>query len=116
LALLVDTLMHWPNIAMGLTQVALVSCAAASCVLITALALRHQPLVFRRFAIAQYSFGVVIAAVSLVMFFAAGQRYEMPPLEYLDRNLASSWSLPLVLYMPLALTLASWTAMRHSNR
>jgi hypothetical protein len=40
----------------------------------------------------------------------------MPPQEYLKQNLASSWLLPLLLYVPLALTLVSWTAMRHSSR
>ena len=50
------------------------------------------------------------------MFFAAGQRYEIPPSEYLNQNLASSWLLPL-LYVPLALTLVSWAAaMRYSSR
>jgi hypothetical protein len=116
LALLIDTMMHWPNIAMGLSQVALVACAAGSCVMITTVASGHKPAVTRRFAIAQYSTAAVIAAVSLVMFFAAGQQYEMPPQEYLEQNLASSWLLPLLLYVPLALTLVSWTAMRHSSR
>ena len=90
LALLIDTMMHWPNIAMGLSQVALVACAAGVCVFITTVALGHQPAVIRRFAIAQYSVAAVIAAVSLVMFFAAGPQYEMPPQEYLKQNLASS--------------------------
>lgn len=31
LALLIDTMMNWPNIAKGLSQVALVACAAGSC-------------------------------------------------------------------------------------
>ncbi len=97
LALLIDTMLHWPNIAMGLIPVALVACAAGVCVLITTVALGHKPAVIRRFAIAQYSVAAVIAAVSLVMFFAAGQRYEMPPSEYLNQNLASSWLLPLLL-------------------
>jgi hypothetical protein len=46
--------------------------------------------------------------VTLVMFFAAAQQYEMAPQEYLKQNLASSWLLPLLLYLPLALTLVSW--------
>jgi membrane protease YdiL (CAAX protease family) len=116
LALLVDTILGWPNIAMELTQVALVACAASSCVVITTVASGHQPLVIRRIAIALYSIAAVIAAVSLVMFFAAGQRYEMPPSEYLKQNLASSWLLPLLLYVPLALTLVSWAAMPYSSR
>ena len=51
------------------------------------------------------------------MFFAAGQQPEMSLLEYLNQNLASLWLLPLLLYVPLALTtLVSWAAMRYSSR
>ena len=119
LALLIDTVMHWPNFAMGLlSQVALVACVAGSCVMITTVASGHKPAVTRRFAIAQYSLAAVIAAVSLVMFFAAGQQPEMSPQEYLKQTLVSSWLLPLLLYVPLALTtLVSWAAaMRYSSR
>jgi hypothetical protein len=118
LALLVDTMMQWRNFAMGLlSQVALVACVAGSCVMITTIASGHKPAVTRRFAIAQYSLAAVIAAVSLVMFFAAGQQPEMSPQEYLKQNLVSSWLLPLLLYVPLALTtLVSWAAMRYSSR
>jgi hypothetical protein len=118
LTLLIDTVLHWPNIAMGwLSQVALVACAAGSCVMITTIASGHKPDVTRRFAIAQYSIAAVIAAVSLVMFFAAGQQPEMSPQDYLKQNLASPWLLPLLLYVPLALTtLVSWAAMRYSTR
>ena len=35
LTLLLDTLLHWPNISMVLSQVALIACAAGSCVMIT---------------------------------------------------------------------------------
>ena len=118
LALLVDTMM-WPNFAMGcLSQVALIACAAGSCVMITTVASGHKPAVTRRFAIAQYSLAAVFAAVSLVMFFAAGQHYALSPQEYLNQNLASSWLLPLLLYVPLALTLTlvSWAGMRYSSR
>jgi len=118
LALLVDTMM-WPNFAMGcLSQVALIACAAGSCVMITTVASGHKPAVTRRFAIAQYSLAAVFAAVSLVMFFAAGQQYALSPQEYLNQNLASSWLLPLLLYVPLALTLTlvSWAGMRYSSR
>jgi len=62
------------------------------------------------------SLAAVFAAVSLVMFFAAGQQYALSPQEYLNQNLASSWLLPLLLYVPLALTLVSWAAMRYSRR
>jgi len=118
LALLVDTMMQWRNFAMGLlSQVALVACVAGSCVMITTIASGHKSAVTRRFAIAQYSLAAVIAAVSLVMFFAAGQQPEMSPQEYLKQNLVSSWLLPLLLYVPLALTtLMSWAAMRYSSR
>jgi hypothetical protein len=117
LTLLVDTVLEWPNIAMGLlSQVALVACVAGSCVMITTVA-SGQPAVTRRFAIAQYRLAAVIAAVSLVMFFAAGQQPEMSPQEYLNQNLVSSWLLPLLLYVPLALTtLVSWAAVRYSSR
>jgi hypothetical protein len=84
--------------------------------MITTIASGHKLAVTRRFAIAQYSIAAVIAAVSLVMFFAAAQQYEMAPQEYLKQNLASSWLLPLLLYLPLALTLVSWGAMRYSSR
>jgi len=116
LALLIDTMMHWPNIAIGLSQAALVACVAGSCVMITTVAPRHKPAVTGRFAIAQYGIAAVIAAVSFVMFLAAGQQYEISPQEYLRQNLVSSRLLPLLLYVPLALTLVSWAAMRYSRR
>jgi hypothetical protein len=118
LALLVDTVLQWPNFATGWsTQVALVACAAGSCVMVTAVMSGHEPAVTRRFAIAHYSLAVVIVAVSLVMFFAAGQQYEMSPPEYLKQNLVSSWLLPLLLYVPLALTLVWWAgAIRYLSR
>ena len=110
LALLIDTMMHWPNIAMGLSQVALVGCVAGSCVMITTVVSGHKPAVARRFAIVQYSLAAVVAAVSLVMFFVAGQQYEMPPQEYLEQHL-SSWLLPL-LYVPAALTVMVMPAVK----
>jgi hypothetical protein len=117
LTLLTDTVLQWPNISMGLSQVALIACVAGSCVMITTVVSGHKPAVTRRFAIAQYRIAAVFAAVSLVMFFAAGQQPEMSPQEYLNQNLVSSWSLPLLLYVPLALTnLVSWAAMRYSSR
>ena len=36
-----------------------------------------------------------------------GAQYELSPQEYLQRNLASSWLLPVLLYVPLALILVS---------
>ncbi len=119
LTLLIDTVLHWPNIAMGFSQVALIGCAAGSCVMITTVASERTPATIRKIAIAQYSVAGVIAVASLVTFFAAGQQPEMSPEEYLKRNLGSSdgmsWLLPL-LYVLLALTLVSWAGMRHSNR
>jgi hypothetical protein len=110
--------LHWPNIAMGLCQVALITCAAGSCVAITTIASGHKSAATRRFAIAQCGIAAAIGALSLMMFFAAGKQPEMAPQEYLSRNLASSWSLPLLLYMPLALTMTvvSWVGIRRSSR
>ena len=121
LTLLLDTLLHWPNISMGLSQVALVGCAAGSCVMITTVSSPRKPATLRRIAMWQYGLAVVIAIATMVAFFAAGRQAEMAPGEYLRRNLgssngtASSWLLPL-LYVLLALTLVSWAGMRHSNR
>lgn len=120
LTLLIDTVLRWPNISMGLSQVALVTCAAGSCVMITTVASGRKPATIRKIAIAQYTVAGVIAAVSLVAFFSAGQQPEMVPEEYLRRNLTSGanslpWLLPL-LYVLLALTLVSWAGLRYSNR
>jgi hypothetical protein len=120
LTLLLDTLLRWPNISMGLSQLALISCAAGSCVMITTVSSARRPATIRRIAFAQYGVAAVIAVVSMVTFVAAGQQPEMSPEEYLKRNLGSggmglSWLLPL-LYVLLALTLVSWAGMRHSNR
>jgi len=120
LTLLIDTALHWPNISMGLSKVALIACAAGSCVMITTVSSERTPTTVRKIAIAQYSVAAVVAVVSLLTFFAAGQQPEMSPEEYLKRNLGSSgtslpWLLPL-LYVLLALTLVSWAGMRHSNR
>ena len=120
LTLMLDTLLHWNNISMGLSQVALIGCAAGSCVMITTVSSDKSPATIRKIAIVQYSIAGVIAVVSLATFFIAGQQPEMSPEEYLKRNLGSSdgrlpWLLPL-LYVFLALTLVVWAGMRHSNR
>lgn len=120
LTLLIDTLLRWPNISMGLTQVALVGCAAGSCVMITTVASGRKPATIRKVAMAQYAVAAIIAVVSLVAFFAAGQQPEMSPEEYLRRNLSSGgnslpWLVPL-LYVLLALSLVSWAGLRYSNR
>jgi hypothetical protein len=120
LTLLIGKLLRWPNVSMGLTQVALIACAAGSCVMITTVSSVRKPSTIRKIAIAQYSVAGVIAVVSLLTFFAADQQPEMSPEEYLKLNLSSSgtslpWLLPL-LYVLLALTLVSWAGMRYSNR
>lgn len=120
LTLLIDTVLRWPNISTGLSQVAMIACAAGSCVMITTVSSVRKPATIRKIAIAQYSVAGVIALVTLVAFFAAGQQPEMAPEEYLRRNLSSDgnslpWLLPL-LYVLLALSLVSWAGMRYSNR
>ena len=119
LTLLIDTALRWPNIAVALSQVALIGCAAGSCVMITTVASSRKPAVIRRIAIGQYVVAGAIAVATLVAFFRAEQMPEMAPEEYLRRNLApggsSSWLLPL-LYVLLALTLVAWAGVRHSNR
>jgi hypothetical protein len=120
LTLLIDMVLHWNNVAMGLSLVALIACAAGSCVMITTVSSERSPSTMRKVAIAQYCVAAVIAIVTVVIFFAAGQQPEMSPEAYLKRNLGSSdgrlpWLLPL-LYVLLALTLVSWAGMRHSNR
>ncbi|MCV7299148.1 hypothetical protein H7J93_05780 [Mycobacterium barrassiae] len=120
LTLLIDNLLRWPNVSMGLSQVALVMCAAGSCVMITTVASGRKPAVIRRIAIVQYCVAAVIAVVSLVAFFSAGQQPEMSPEEYLRHNLTTGgnslpWLLPL-LYVLMALSLVAWAGMRYSNR
>ncbi len=118
LALLLDTVAHWPNIAVGLSQVALIACAAGSCVMITTASSDHSATITRRIALAQYGIAGVVAVVSIAIFFHAGRQPEMSPAEYLKRDLGSdgtSWLLPL-LYVFLALTLVVWAGLRYSNR
>lgn len=118
LALLIDTVVHWPNIAAGLSQVALIACAAGSCVMITTASSGHSATLTRRTALIQYGIAGVVAVISLVIFFRAGRQPEMSPSEYLKRDLGSqgaSWLLPL-LYVFLALTLVAWAGLRYSNR
>lgn len=61
LTLLVDAALGWPNIAIGLSQVALVASATGSCVMITSVASTLQPEVTRRRAVMQYCLGALIA-------------------------------------------------------
>lgn len=119
LTLLIDTALRWPNVAVALSQVALIGCAAGSCVMITTVASGRKPATIRRIAFAQYAVAAAIAVATLVAFFRSEQEPEMAPEEYLRRNLApggsSAWLLPM-LYVLLALTLVAWAGVRHSNR
>jgi hypothetical protein len=120
LTLLIDTVLRWPNVSTVLSQVALIACAAGSCVMITSASSSRKPATIRRIAIIQYAVATVIGVLTLVAFFLAPQQPEMAPAEYLLRNLGSgarstSWLLPL-LYVLLALTLVAWAGARHSNR
>ncbi|MGE2735730.1 hypothetical protein [Mycolicibacterium vaccae] len=120
LALLIDTALGWPNMSVGLSQVALIGCAAGSCVMITTVSSVRSPAVARRIAIVQYGVATVIAAISMAVFLRAEKQEEMSPEEYLRRNLGSettswAWLLPL-LYVLLALSLVVWAGLRHSNR
>ncbi len=119
LTLLIDTWLRWPNVSVGISQAALIACAAGSCVMITSVASHRSPTVVRRIAFLQYGIAVIIAVVTLALFFTADQQSEMAPEEYLIRNLGSSnlalpWLVPL-LYMLFALTLVAWAGVRHSN-
>lgn len=120
LTLLLDTILHWPNVSSMLSQVALIACAAGSCVMITSASSSRKPLAIRRIALVQYGVAGAIAVLTLVLFFLTPQQPEMAPQEYLRRNLGSggnslSWLLPL-LYVLLALTLVAWAGVRNSNR
>ena len=119
LTLLIDTALRWPNVSVALSQVALIACAAGSCVMITTVSSDRTPATIRRIAIGQYVFAAGIAVVTLVAFFRREKEAEMAPEEYLRRHLApggsSAWLLPM-LYVLLALTLVAWAGVRHSNR
>lgn len=120
LTLLLDTLLGWPNVSTVLSQVALITCAAGSCVMITSASSSRKPTTIRKIATAQYAVAGVIAVVTLVAFFTSPQQPEMAPEEYLRRNLgeggnALSW-LPPLLYVLFALSLVVWAGVRHSNR
>lgn len=120
LTLLLDTLLGWPNVSTVLSQVALIACAAGSCVMITSASSSRTPATIRRIATGQYAIAGVIAIVTLIAFFTSPQQPEMAPEEYLRRNLgnegnALSW-LPPLLYVLFALSLVVWAGVRHSNR
>ncbi|MGY4708116.1 hypothetical protein ACXDF8_00855 [Mycolicibacterium sp. CBM1] len=120
LTLLIDTTVGWPNLSIGLSQVALIGCAVGSCVMITSVGSTRSPAMIRRIAAAQYSLAATIAVITMALFFWRGQQPEMGPEEYLRLNLGSAntslpWLLPL-LYVLLVSTLVLWAGMRHSNR
>ncbi len=120
LTLLLDTLLHFPNISVALSQCALIASAAGSCVMITSVASERSPVAIRRIAFLQYGIAAVIMVVTAAAFFAGGRQSEMSPQEYLERNLNAptislSWLIPL-LYVLLALSLVAWAGLRHSNR
>jgi hypothetical protein len=119
LTLLIDNVLRWPNISMAFTQVALVGCAAGSCVMITGVGSVLKPPTVRVISVIQYGVAGVIAVISLIAFFAAGKQPQQAPAEYLRRNLTSGgstvgWLLP-VLYVMLALTLVTVAGLRYSN-
>lgn len=118
LTLLVDSALRWPNISIGLSEVALVASAAGSCVMITSVASQRSAVSTRRLALLQYFVAFVIAAVTLGLFLLEPRQPEMSPREYLASNLgahtALPWLVPL-LYVLLVLTLVSWVGMRLSN-
>ncbi len=118
LTLLIDTVLHWPNVSIALSQVALTLCAAASCVMILSVASTRTTPVTRRLAWAQYGVALVIAAISVALFFADAQQPEMAPQVYLLRNLKSHTSLPWLLpllYVLFALSVVSWVGIRYST-
>ena len=118
LTLLVDSALRWPNISIGLSEVALVGSAAGSCVMITSVASQRPSASTRRLALVQYAIALLIAAVTLVLFLLEPRQPEMSPRDYLASNLgahtALPWLVPL-LYVLLVLTLVSWVGMRLSN-
>ena len=119
LTLLVDTALRWPNISVGLSQVALVMSAAGSCVMITSVATTRGSKVTRRLAVVQYGVAAVIAVATLFLFLDEGREPEMAPKEYLAHHVglpgeALDWLVPL-LYVLLALTVVAWVGMRLSS-
>lgn len=119
LALLVDTALGWPNIAVCLSQMALVASAAGSFVMITSVASTRSPDATRRLAVAHYCAAALVAAVTLALFLADGRQPEMSATAYPGHNPgpageALDWLVPL-LYVVLALSVASWVGVRLSS-
>src|SRR5262249_31710377 len=86
LTLLIDPALNWPNVSIALSQLALIACAASSCVMITSASSGRRPAVTRRLAWANYLVAVIVGAVSLTLFFIDGRQPEMSPQEYLRHN------------------------------
>lgn len=119
LTLFIDTALHWANVSIALSQVALTLCAAASGVMIMSVSSGRTPAVTRRLAWVNYGVAAAIAAISLGLFFADGQQPEMAPQEYLQQYLLSHTSLPWLLpllYVLFALTVVAAAGMRYSSR
>ena len=95
LTLLIDTLVRWPNVSTVLSQVALIACAAGSCVMITSAASERKPATIRRIAVIQYGIATLIAALTMVAFFTSPQQprhrhrtgSQVAPQELLRRHL-----------------------------
>lgn len=113
---LIDTALGRPNIAVCLSQVALITGAAGSCVMITSVASTSSPRGTRRMAAVQYSIGGLIAAVTVALCRTADPEPELAPHEYLASHLGATagWLTPL-LYVLLVMTLVSWVGARLSN-
>jgi hypothetical protein len=119
LTLLIDAAFDWPNISIALSQVALIVCAAGSCVMITSAASSMKPAVMRRLVWASYFIAAVIAAISLALFFAGGRQTEMSTEEYLRHYLGSHTSLPWLLpllFVVFALTVVAVVGLRNSSQ
>lgn len=119
LSLLVDTAVGWPNISVGLSQIALVASAAGSFVMITSVASTRTPEVTRRWAGLQYAVAAAIAVATLVLFLNDGRGPQLSTKEYLKRNVGLSgeafdWLVPL-LYVLLVLSVVAGVGMRLSN-
>lgn len=118
LSLLVDRALRWPNISVAIREIALIFSAAGSFVMITSVASSQRLAMTRRLAIVQYGIAAAISAIALVLFLTGERFPQMDPQDYLERYLSSNtalpWLVPLV-YVLLALTLASWVGLRLSN-
>ena len=119
LTLLIDTAVGWPNVSIAVSQVALILCAASSCVMITSAASSMKPAVTRWLAAGHYSAAAAIAAISLVLFFTDGRQPELSTEEYLRRNLDTHTSLPWLLpllFVVFTLTVVAAVGIRYSSQ